>query len=201
MITFPAYASWIPASSAVIALTSAPAPATTAAAVSPVPNPPTMMLPIERFMASAMSLVRIPPDAPTRAPAIISAQLPITKPAIATALPVNAFRSEITTGMSAPPMGITMSTPNTRDATTTIHSPARLGVASTYPAAARPNAASTTLTTRAPGNETGADVITPWSLPAAMIDPENVTDPMITSSSVVIVVDSAGPTTALATRM
>ena len=47
----------------------------------------------------------------------------------------------------------------------------------------------------------GAPVITPCSLPAAMIDPENVTDPMITSSSVVIVVDSAGPTTALATRM
>jgi hypothetical protein len=37
----------------------------------------------------------------------------------------------------------------------------------------------------APGNVTGAEVIRPCSLPAAMIDPENVTDPMITSSSVV----------------
>src|SRR3984885_1701245 len=189
------------ASSAAIERTSPPGPATAAGAVSPGPNPPIMMLLSDRFMASAMSLVRMLPDAPTSAPAMISAQLPMTKPAIATAVPVNAFSSEITTGMSAPPMGITMSTPNTRDATTTIHSPARLGVESTYPAAARPNAASTRLTTRAPGNVTGADVITPWSLPAAMIDPEKVTDPMITSSSVVIVMDSAGPTTALATRM
>ena len=132
---------------------------------------------------------------------MISAQLPMTKPAIATAVPVNAFSSEITTGMSAPPIGITMSTPNARDATTTIHSPARLGVAITYPPAPSPSTASTRLTTRAPGNVTGAEVITPCSLPAAMIDPENVTDPMITSSSVVIVVDSAGPLTALATRM
>ncbi len=31
---------------------------------------------------------------------------------------------------------------------------------------------------------TGAEVITPCSLPAAMIDPENVTEPMITSSTV-----------------
>ena len=36
------------------------------------------------------------------------------KPAIATARPVYALRSEITTGMSAPPMGITSATPNTR---------------------------------------------------------------------------------------
>jgi hypothetical protein len=34
-----------------------------------------------------------------------------------------------------------------------------------------------------------------------MIDPENVTDPMITSSSVVTVVDSATPWTAPATWM
>ena len=78
------------------------------------PKPPTMMLAIERFMASAMSLVRIAPDAPTRAPATISMTLPTTKPAIETAVPVKALRSEITTGMSAPPIGRTIVTPKTR---------------------------------------------------------------------------------------
>ena len=62
-------------------------------------------------MASAMSLVRIAPEAPTRAPAMIRTGLLITKPAIAAAVPVNEFRSEITTGMSAPPIGSTIVMP------------------------------------------------------------------------------------------
>ena len=44
---------------------------------------------------------------------MISAQLPMTNPAMATAVPVNAFSSEMTTGMSAPPIGSTIVTPNT----------------------------------------------------------------------------------------
>ena len=79
-----------------------------------------MMLPIDRFMASAMSLVRMPPEAPTSAPAMISTGLPITKPAMAAAVPVNEFRSEMTTGMSAPPMGSTIVTPKMSAARTTI---------------------------------------------------------------------------------
>ena len=85
---------------------------------SPPPKPPTMMFRIERFMASAMSLVRMAPEAPTRAPAMISTGLPITKPAIAAAVPVNEFRRLMTTGMSAPPMGSTMVTPKITAATT-----------------------------------------------------------------------------------
>jgi hypothetical protein len=72
------------------------------------------MLAMDRFMALAMSLVRIAPEAPTRAPATISMTLPTTKPAIETAVPVKALSSEITTGMSAPPIGRTISTPKTR---------------------------------------------------------------------------------------
>ena len=55
--------------------------------------------------------------------------------------------------------------------------------------------ASSRFTIRAPGNVTGAEVITPCSLPAAMIDPENVTPPMITSSRVVteVVADAVAP--------
>jgi hypothetical protein len=50
--------------------------------------------------------------------------------------------------------------------------------------------ASSRLTARAPGKLTGAEVITPCSLPAAMIDPENVTAPMITSSRVGTVIEA-----------
>ena len=49
------------------------------------------------------------------------------------------------------------------------------------------------LTAREPGKVTGAPLITPCSLPAAMIDPENVTAPMSTSRIVVIVVASGKP--------
>src|SRR3954469_21380170 len=41
----------------------------------PPPKPPATMLGIERFIASAMRLVRIEPDAPTIMPATISAVL------------------------------------------------------------------------------------------------------------------------------
>ncbi len=88
-----------------------------------------MMFGIERFIASAISLVRMPPEAPTSAPAMISAQFPMTNPAIATAVPVNAFSSEMTTGMSAPPIGITIETPNISAATMTMLSRAVFGTA------------------------------------------------------------------------
>jgi hypothetical protein len=39
-----------------------------------------------------------------------------SKPPSATAMPVNALSSEITTGMSAPPIGSTKSTPKASDA-------------------------------------------------------------------------------------
>ena len=90
---------------------SRPAPPAAPAASSPPPNPPIMMFMTDRFIASAMSLVRIAPDAPTRAPAMIRTGLSITKPAIATAVPVNEFSSEMTTGMSAPPIGSVIVTP------------------------------------------------------------------------------------------
>ena len=75
------------------------------------------MLSSDLFIATAISLVRMPPAAPTSAPAMISGVLPITNPAIATAVPVHAFRSEMTTGMSAPPIGRVISTPSASAAT------------------------------------------------------------------------------------
>ena len=66
-----------------------------------------------RFMARPIICVSSVPEAPTRVPAMISTLLDSTKPVDAVARPVKAFRSEITTGMSAPPMAITNWMPST----------------------------------------------------------------------------------------
>ena len=68
---------------------------------------------IERFIARPISSVSIVPDAPTSMPLTISTLFDSSKPVAAAASPVNAFSSEITTGMSAPPIGSTNSTPKT----------------------------------------------------------------------------------------
>ena len=52
------------------------------------------------------------PDAPTSEPETISRSLCRTKPEAAAAMPVNELSSEMTTGMSAPPIGSTKSTPS-----------------------------------------------------------------------------------------
>jgi hypothetical protein len=76
------------------------------AAIAP-PNPPATIAGTERFIAFAIRLVRIVPEAPTIIPATIIAVLFSAIPVAAADSPVNAFSSEITTGMSAPPMGST----------------------------------------------------------------------------------------------
>ena len=63
-------------------------------------------------MAFAMSCVSNVPAEPTTVPAMIIAALSSTKPSKATARPVSALYSEITTGMSAPPIGSVMAMPN-----------------------------------------------------------------------------------------
>ena len=69
------------------------------------PKPANSTLDSGRFMALAMSWVSSVPAAPTTMPAIIIAGISSTKPSKPTASPVSALYSEITTGMSAPPMG------------------------------------------------------------------------------------------------
>ena len=66
---------------------------------------------MERFIATAIRLVRIEPEAPTIMPATIIAVLFSAKPAAAADNPVIAFSSEMTTGMSAPPIGNTTNSP------------------------------------------------------------------------------------------
>ncbi len=92
------------------------APATAGAATAP-PNPPATIAGTERFIALAIRLVRIVPEAPTIIPATIIAVLFSAIPVAAAERPVKAFSSEITTGMSAPPIGNTTMLPRIAAAT------------------------------------------------------------------------------------
>ncbi len=71
-----------------------------------------MIAGIERFIATAIRFVRIEPEAPTIMPATISAGLLSAMPVAAADSPVKALSIEITTGMSAPPMGSTTALPS-----------------------------------------------------------------------------------------
>ena len=65
------------------------------------------MLPIVLFIALAIITVRINPLAPTSEPATIKTLFKSRRPANAAAIPEREFKSEITTGISPPPIGVT----------------------------------------------------------------------------------------------
>ena len=112
MTTCPATLSMTPTSSAwmgfTVPVTSAASPLGAAA----LPNAPKSTFVTGRFMALHMKSVSSVPDEPTSVPAMIMATLAIANPSAATASPVKLFSSEMTTGISAPPMGSTIMTPN-----------------------------------------------------------------------------------------
>ena len=112
------------------------------------PNAPKRTFASERFIARPMSIVSSVPEAPTSAPATIRTLLWSTKPAADAASPVNAFRSEITTGMSAPPIGRTKSTPKASAATISAHE---------QPLAPRPRRRSRSPSTTAPPSRRAVD--------------------------------------------
>ncbi len=86
-------------------------PAAPATAAPPPPNTPIITFKSDRFIALHISTVRMVPADPTRIPPVSIAWLLYRNPPIAAATPVKLFRSDITTGMSAPPIGITKRTP------------------------------------------------------------------------------------------
>src|SRR4029079_11761351 len=79
------------------------------------PKPPRMTEMNERFIPLHMMYDRIAPDEPTSAPVMISAVLPSVKPMPAAAQPEYELSIEITTGMSAPPIGMMINTPRASD--------------------------------------------------------------------------------------
>ena len=123
-----------PSSSARCARPSRAAPRS--ACLRPAPNAPKRTFATERFIARPIISVSSVPEAPTSAPLTIRTLLCSTKPVAAAARPVNAFSSEITTGMSAPPIGSTKRTPKTsaaddqrRRAATAARAPATISAA------------------------------------------------------------------------
>ena len=152
-----------------------------------------MMFSTDRFIASAMSLVRIAPDAPTSAPAMIRTSLPSTKPAIATAVPVNELSRQMTTGMSAPPIGRTIVTPKMSDAArmTSMTGDAEVAGPQVDGADDRPRPRAPAVTIRPPGMRIGLPAIRPWSLPDAISEPVNVMLPMTMSRTVATLISDA----------
>ena len=72
----------------------------------------------ERFIARHMMIDRISPDDPSSAPAMISSLFCSTKPIATAARPAYEFSSEMTVGMSAPPIGRISRTPKISDSVT-----------------------------------------------------------------------------------
>ena len=123
------------------------------------------------------------PEAPTSVPEMIRARLSSANPVEAAARPVNEFRSEITTGMSAPPIGITMNTPNASEPTR--YTASRPGPPPSSVMAPDTRIAITiaALTKRVQAPAIAFSEITPCSLPHAIALPLNDTEPISTPSS------------------
>ena len=143
------------------------------------------MLGIERFIASAMRLVRIEPEAPTIIPATIRAGLFSATPVAAALRPVKALSSEITTGMSAPPMGSTTKFPSNAAAT---RIPRTNRTWESVPEAmitalATQTSSSAPLMNCWPGSWIGRPGSSPCSLAKAMFEPQNEIDPTIAANS------------------
>src|SRR5215218_4598001 len=79
------------------------------------PKEPSNTLARERFIALHIKMVSKVPAAPTNIPPVNITLLSYKKPPQAAATPVNELSNEITTGISAPPMGCTNNTPYNSD--------------------------------------------------------------------------------------
>ena len=146
------------------------------------------MFAIERFMATAISRVSKEPEAPTIMPATMSAVLFSAIPVAAAERPVKAFSSEMTTGMSAPPMGSTTHSPST---------PAATRIASMSSSASEPAVIATAQATATASSARlrtcwsgpmvmGRPGMSSWSLPKATFEPQKETEPTIAAKSVKI---------------
>ena len=146
-------------------------------------------------MAFAISSVRSVPAAPTSIPDTIRTVESRTNPVAEAARPVNAFSIEMTTGMSAPPMGSTNRTPK--------RSAQAMSATSTHCAsapaiAAIPNATpasrTSALKTFCPGKTIGRPLTSSWSLAKATADPAKEIDPISAERTIDTLSSLPGPT-------
>ena len=135
---------------------------------------------IDRFIARPIISVSSVPDAPTSTPLTIRTFSCRTKPVADAASPVQAFSSEITTGMSAPPIGSTNRTPKASEAATTpTSSHSRLEPDEDRDCRATSAAAITSaLTSFCPGYTIGRPPISSCSFANATSEPANEIEPM-----------------------
>jgi hypothetical protein len=125
------------------------------------------------------------PEAPTSIPLTIRTLFSSSNPVAAAARPVNAFNSEITTGMSAPPIGSTNRTPNNNDPPTS----AQISHCCSAPAAIAIPATNSARKSRAfsgccNGYTIGRPRISSCSFANAIIEPANEMLPMIAESMI-----------------
>src|SRR4051812_46161043 len=92
----------------------APVAGALAPAAGAAPTAPNKTLANERFIALDIIMPRMNPEPPSSAPQMMSTLLPSANPVAAAANPAYELRRQMTTGMSAPPMGSTNVTPRSR---------------------------------------------------------------------------------------
>ena len=134
-------------------------------------------------MAFDMFTERMRPDAPSKAPAMIRSLLSSTKPMAAAESPAYEFKREITVGISAPPMGMIIITPN-RSGMPTISGKSCVfsGCATSMPATTIATPNNPRLTMFCPLYVMGRCGRTSCNFPAAIKLPVNVSEPRMTSS-------------------
>ncbi len=153
---------------------------------------------MDRFIALAIRLVRMVPDAPTIMPATIMAVLFSARPAAAADRPVRALSNEITTGISAPPMGSTTIRPRMPASTSTaiIHSCEAPPSAALMPmnaaAAIEPTSSSRFSGCCSLPRPIGRPGRISCSLPNAISEPQNEIEPMIAANSEPITMCTVG---------
>ena len=149
------------------------------------PNAPKRTFATERFIARPIMIVSSVPEAPTSMPLTIRTLFSSSNPVAAAARPVHAFSSEITTGMSAPPIGRTNRIPKSDAPATSaqISHCCSLPAAIAIPAAAIA-AKRSPFATCCSGKVIGRPRISSCSFANATIEPANEMLPMIAESMI-----------------
>ena len=151
------------------------------------PNPPNMTFANDLFMARVMILVSMSPDAPTSEPAMISMLFSSANPAAAAAIPEYEFSNAITTGMSAPPIGMTIMIPMTSAIIAiAIRGICELGSMVSHTAIAIVAIEMMVFRMCLPGINTGCVATMPCNFPKAIRLPVRVMDPMMMDAATVI---------------
>ena len=151
------------------------------------PNPPNMTFASDLFMARVMILVSMSPDAPTSEPAMMSMLFSSANPAAAAAIPEYELSNAMTTGMSAPPIGMTIIIPMVSAIIAmAIRGICELGSMMSHTAIAIVAIEMMAFKICLPGISTGWVATIPCNFPKAIMLPVRVMDPMMMDAATVI---------------